>query len=318
MIHARALAALLLASAATLATAQTYPNKPVRMIIGFPAGGGSDVLYRKLAEPLRVRLGQPVVIENRPGAGAAIAAQAVVQSPADGYTLYGAGTSIAAFKIFNKDLTFDVQKNLVPITRVADTAYSIVINTKSPAKNLKEFVAWVKANPGKYNFGSPGGGVRLAMEMFLETTGMNMVHVQYKGEADYSTALFGDQVQLVFGSFSIYSANADKARIIAVSTGQRVSGVPDVPTVAESGYPSFVTGNWYGALAPAGTPRPIIQKLNADMVAVMNSEDVKQDISKWSQGTYFLTPSTPEEFAHFLDEEIKRLVGVAQRAKVES
>ncbi|HXC39132.1 MAG TPA: tripartite tricarboxylate transporter substrate-binding protein [Burkholderiales bacterium] len=316
----RGVLAALLCLTGFCANGQVYPNRPVRIVVGFPPGGGSDILYRKLAERLQPRIGQPVIVENRPGAGAAIAAQAVVQAPRDGYTVYGAGTSMATFQIFNKGLSFDVQKDLAPIGEVAETAYAVIVNTKSPAKNMAEFVAWVKANPGKYNYGSPGGAVRLAMELLRETAGLDMVHIQYKGAADYGTALLSDEVQLIFDAASPHKANveAGKERILAVTTASRLRGLPEVPTMAEAGFPSYVVVGWYGMLAPAGTPREVIQRLSTELGAIVNSAEYKEDTFKWTQGAYVPKFSTPDEFGRFIDSEIKRWAGVAERARVEN
>ena len=315
----RLLLALGALSAALPASAQTFPSRPVRIVVGFPAGGGSDIVYRKFADKVQGRLGQLVIIENRAGAGGVIAAQTVVSSPADGYTLYGAGTSMTTFRIYTKNLPFDVQKDLAPISLVAESVYAFITNPNVPAKNLKEFVAYAKANPGKLNYGSPGGAVRLGLEWMRNVSGIDMVHVQYKGAADYATALMADQVQLIIDGPGTHQANAaaGKVRILAVASAKRYPQMPDIPTAIESGLPGFIAGTSYALFAPAATPRDIITRLNRDTVATIHNEEFRKDMLGWSRGSYEPTASTPEELAKIVDTESRRWQDVARFANIQ-
>jgi tripartite-type tricarboxylate transporter receptor subunit TctC len=301
------------------AWSQAYPARPIRLIVGFPAGGGSDIIARKLAERLGPRMGQAVVVENRPGAGAAIAAQTVVQADPDGYTLYSAGGSMTAFRIFNREFTFDVRTALAPVGKFAEAVPALFTNAKTPAKTLPEFFAYAKSHPGQLNFGSPGGTQRLAMERLRMVEGVDMVHVQYKGSADYVVGLLSDQVQLIIDNPATQVSNMEtgKVRILAVTGKSRLPTLPNVPTADESGARGWSFVNWSGVLAPARTPRPVIERLAQDIKAVATSEEFKSDTLKWSSGAYQAAWSTPEEFGQQIASDMKEWEDIAKVVKVD-
>jgi tripartite-type tricarboxylate transporter receptor subunit TctC len=301
------------------AWSQNYPNRPVKLIVGFPAGGGSDLIARKLAERLSPRLGQPAVVENRPGAGAAIAAQSVVQSEPDGYTVYIAGGSMTAFKLFNPQLTFDVRTDLAPIGKFADSVAMLVVRADFPAKTMQEFIAYAKANPGKVNYGHPGGTVQLALEAIRLQQKIDMVGVQYKGAADYATALLGGQVHIIIDNPSTQAGNyeAGKVRYLAVTLKDQRSPIfPNVPYGGEAGLPGWYYANWNAALVPAKTPKAIIDRLAREISAIASSAEFKEDTLKWSRGGYQATTSTPEELGQAITAEMKMWEDVASAAKI--
>jgi tripartite-type tricarboxylate transporter receptor subunit TctC len=304
--------------AASEAAAQTYPTRPVRLVVGFAAGGGSDLLSRKLAERLQPRLGQPVVVENRPGAGAAIAAQAVAQAEPDGYTLYAAGGSVTVLRIFNKQLTLDVQKDLAPIAKYADTVAAIVSDARLPVKTLPELIAHARANPGKLNYGTASGSGQLALENLKRLAGVDMVHIQYKGASEYTTALLAGQIQMIIDSPASHIGNveAGKVRLLAISTRTRAAGFPSVPPVADT-LPAWEYGNWNAVLAPARTPRALIDRLSREIVAIASSEEFRNDLQSWSKGAYFAAPASADELGAQIARDMRMWEEIARAAKIE-
>jgi tripartite-type tricarboxylate transporter receptor subunit TctC len=296
---------------ATLAPAHAqsdYPNKPIRMIIGFPPGGSTDIIGRVVATKLGDRLGQKVVVENRAGAGGTIGADAAAKAAPDGYTLTIGTTSTHAVApgVYTK-LSYDPIKSFSPISLVAITPYLLVVNPKVEAQNLKEFVALAKREPGKMNFASAGNGstTHLSMEMLKGAAGIDLQHVPYKGNAQADLALIGNEVQALFGSMPalLQNAKAGKVRALAVGTAQRSPALPEVPTVAELGYPGFEATLWLGVFAPAGTPKPIIDRLNKTLLEIVATEDFKALMER--NGADPISNS-PEQFASMLRAELER------------
>jgi len=300
------------------AFAQSYPSRPIRIMVGFTAGGGTDIAARKLAERLQPLLGQAMIVENRPGAGGAIALQVTARADPDGYTL-GVGSSTAtAFKIFNKDVTLDLQRDLAPVGKYALGIGMLVVNTKLPVKTVPEFIAYAKANPGKVAYGSPGGTVWLALEAFKQQAGIDMLHVQYKGAADYATALLADQVQLILDNPSTQQGNVDagKVRFIAAVVKKRLATYPNIPTVGET-LPGWDYIIWNALFVPAKTPKAVIDRLTRDMKTVATSDEYKADTLKWSNGGYEADWGTPEDLEQDIARDTKRWADLARAAKVE-
>lgn len=285
-----------------------YPNKPIRMIVGFPPGGSTDIIGRVVATKLGDRLGQKIIVENRAGAGGTIGADAAAKAPADGYTLSIGTTSTHAVApgVYSK-LGYDPVKSFAPISLVAVTPYLLVINPKVEAQNLKEFVALAKREPGKMNFASAGNGstTHLAMEMLKGAAGIDLQHIPYKGNAQADLAVIGNEVQALFGSMPalLQNAKSGKVRALAVGTAQRSPALPDVPTVAELGYPGFEATLWLGVFAPAGTPKPIIDRLNKTLVEIAATEDFKSLMER--NGADPISNS-PEQFSAMLRAELER------------
>jgi len=277
----------LLASLPVAAFAQgaTYPNKPIRLIVAFPPAGSTDIVARLVGQKLSERLGQQVIIDNRGGAGGTIGTELAARANPDGYTLTMGTTSthVIAPAIF-PDVKYDPVKDFAPITLVASTPYLLVVHPGVKAKTLKEFIALVKSQPGKLNYASAGAGTttQIAMEMLKLAASIDIVHVPFKGNGPAGTATMGGQVQALFGSMPAVLPHAKAGRLnaIAVGTGKRSSALPQVPTVAESGFPGFEVSLWLGFFAPKGTPGPVLKKLYGELVAIAKSPEMKEPFER--------------------------------------
>jgi len=311
---------LALAIGATQVLAQQYPAKPVRLILPFPPGGSTDLLGRALAEKLGENLGQSVVPENRPGAGGNIGAEAAARSAPDGYTLVLCAPSLAISPSLYSKLNYDPQRDLVPVALVANIPNLFVLHPAVPARSLAELVQYARDNPGKLNFGTGGPGTsnQLAADMFRSLTKTNVVLVPYKGAETALLALLAGQVQMVVigPPAAAPHVRSGKLRALAVLAKERYPGMPDVPTAAESGMPEFEVDTWYGVLAPAGTPREIVARLNAELTRLMQSKEMRDRLA-----TMGIEPmaSTSAEFGEFLAAEIAKWAKVVKEsgAKVE-
>jgi tripartite-type tricarboxylate transporter receptor subunit TctC len=295
------------AAAAGLAHAQNYPDKPVRLLVPFPAASATDVVARTIGQKLSEKWHQPVVIENKPGAGGNLGTEIGAKSPADGYTILMGTVANAISASLYRKLTYDFIKDFEPVTLMAVTPLVLVANPKFPPNTLKEVVAYAKAHPGEVNFGSGGTGTsnHLAGEMLNTMAGIKMTHVPYKGTPAAYTDMLAGQVSLMFDNIVAVMPHikSGKLKPIAVSTAKRVPSLPNVPTVAESGFPGFEAVSWIGAVVPAGTPKEIINKLNTDFNAVMAMPDVKEKLA--ASGAE-LKGSTPEEFDAHIRKEIDK------------
>ena len=298
------------------AHAQTaWPAKPIRMIVGFAAGGSTDVTARIIAQALSERLGQPVVVENRGGAGSNIGAEAVAKADPDGYTLLMATSStFAANPNLYKSLPFDVQKDFAPITVTAFIPNLLVVNPSVPANNVADFITYLKANPDKLNFASAGNGTsqHLSGELFNSLAGVRMTHVAYRGGAPAVSDLLGGQVQVIFAPLVevIQQVRADKLKALGITTAKRSPLLPDVPTILES-LPGYEVALWNGLLAPAKTPPAIIDRINRATIEALRSPEVKAKLAE--QGSEPVG-NTPAEFKAFIESELvkwRRLVEIS-------
>ena len=313
------IAAVLLAAFAfaPAAGAQNYPVRPVRLVAPFAPGGGTDVNARILADPLGKALGQTVVVDNRPGAGSILGSDIVAKANPDGYTLLINSISITINPaVFNK-LPFSVTRDFSPISLVSDQPNIVVANLSLPAKSLMEFAKLAQSQPDKYTFGTPGAGtgIHLASELLLQKLNAKLLHVPYKGTGPALTALLSNEISVYLSTFAsaLPHVKANRMRAYAVTTAKRADPLPDVPTVAEAGVPGYDYATWYGMLAPAGTPRPIIAKLNQALVATLNSPEVRRLFV--TQGLNAL-PTTPEQFAKYIRSEMTKWEGAARSAKL--
>jgi tripartite-type tricarboxylate transporter receptor subunit TctC len=310
------LAILSLAILSAGAAAQdAWPSRPLRFILPFPPGGGTDILGRLIAERLSASLGQPVVTENRGGAGGNVGAEAAAHSAPDGYTILLAAPSLAISRTLYSKLNYDPVKDLTPISLVASVPNVMVTHPSVPARTLKEFIALAKARPGAMNFGSGGSGTsnHLAGELFNLAAGVKLVHVPYKGVNLAMQGVLAGEVQLVFIGIPVPAPHIKAGRLtaLAVLAPKRSPILPEVPTAAEAGLGEFDVTTWYGILAPAGTPRPIVTRLNAELVRIMHSPDLQERLA--ALATDPMT-STPEEFAAYLDREIAKWGDVVRKA----
>lgn len=285
--------------------AQAYPAKPIKLVIPFPPGGPLDLTGRAIGQKLQEAWGQPVVVENRPGAGGNIGADAVAKSAPDGYTLVMGALSTHAVNphLFAK-MPYDALKDFAPITLVAITPNVLVVNPAVPANSVQELVALARASPGKLSFasGSNGSAGHLAGELFKTLAGIDIVHVPYKGGAPAMQDLLGGQVQFMFDNLanSMAQMKAGKLKAFAVTTARRSALAPELPTMAEVGVTGFDISTWYGIMAPANTPSDIVRKLNAEIVKILGSEDMREKLKV--QGAE-PAPTSPEEFAAFIRAE---------------
>ncbi|TMH27594.1 MAG: tripartite tricarboxylate transporter substrate binding protein [Betaproteobacteria bacterium] len=313
----RAVTAVLLCLAG-LAQAQPYPVKPIHFIVPFPPGGGNDTVARAIAQQLGPDLGQPVVIDNRPGAGGSVGAELAAKSPPDGYTLFLAGVgSHAVNPNLHARLAYDPVRDFTPITLVATAPSVLVVNPAVPARTIAEFTAYARANPGKLNYASNGNGsaAQLAAAMYESMANVRMVHVPYKGIAPALTDLLSGEVQLMFGTVValVPHIQAGKLRALAVTSRKRSALLPEVPSLAESGLPDYEAGSWYGVMAPAGTPREIVERLHGAIARALKQPDVAQRLA--AEGAIVIG-STPAEFGAHIKAELARVGNVVRGAGI--
>ena len=310
--------AALLVCLPLIAFGQDWPSRPIRFILPFPPGGGTDILGRLIAERLSANLGQPVVTENRGGAGGNVGAEAAARSAPDGYTIVLVAPSLAISPTLYSKLNYDPVKDFAPVSLVA-TVPNVMITQPSLPGQLTEFIAFAKAKPGALNFGSGGAGTsnHLAGELFNIVTGAKLVHIPYKGVNLAMQDVLAGNVHLVFIGIPAAAPHikAGRLRALAVVAPQRSSALPEVPTVAEAGLRDFEVTTWYGVLAPAGTPRNVVNRLNGELVKIMHSAELKEKLA--ATGTDPLT-STPEEFAAYIQREIAKWGEVIRKAGVKA
>jgi tripartite-type tricarboxylate transporter receptor subunit TctC len=299
--------------AAAGAGAQSYPSKPVHIIVPYGTGGPADIYARFLGSKLQEALGQPFVIEDRPGAGSIVGTDAVAKSAPDGYTLLMMSNTHTVNETLIPKKPFDLMRDLAPITGVNYSDLLMVIHPSVPASNLKEFIAYAKANPGKLNYASSGNGTpyHMAGELFKAMAGVDLVHIPHKGSDQARAAILGGQVQMMFDAVPTMAANAaaGKVKALATSGSKRSPVTPNIPTLSEAGLPGYESGIWLGVMAPAGTPRPVLEQLNTAINKVVNAEDVKTTWAK--QGAYPMGMSI-EQFDKFLRDEIVKWAKVVK------
>lgn len=307
--------ALLVAGAAA---AQQYPTKPVRIVVGFAPGGGSDFIARVIANKLTERLGSQVIVENRPGAGSVLGSEMVVKSPPDGYTLLLSPASYTVNPSVYK-LSFDALNDITPIVQLSRGPYVVAVHPSVPARTLQELVALAKREPDKLAYASSGNGshVHVASEYFMYTAGIKVTHVPYKGTGPALNDTIAGTTQLIFGSVAtaLQHVKSGRLRALAVTTPKRIAAASDVPTVAESGFPTYEVTNWHGLVGPRGLPRDIVARLNKETNEALKSKDVEKILA--SDG---LEPAggSPEELAAIIKTEIGRWGQVVKRAGVKA
>lgn len=302
-----------LAVAAQVASAQGFPSKPIRMVVAFPPGGSTDLAARALGEKLAAVFGQPVIVDNKPGASGNIGAEFVAKSAPDGHTLLMAATSFATAPAFFPKLGWDPVKDFAPVSMVATVPIIVVVHPSVQANNARELIAYSKANPGKLNLASPGAATltRLSGEMFKQAAGVDWVTVHYKGGPPAVADLLGGQSQVMFANISdvISQVKAGRLRAIAVTTAKRSAVAPELPTLAESGLPGFDASTWQAIFAPAGTPREVVQRLNSEIGKAMAAQEMKDKFLGF--GTDAAT-GTPEELGRFLASEVTKITKIAR------
>jgi tripartite-type tricarboxylate transporter receptor subunit TctC len=313
------LVALLASATAAIAQPAAYPTKPIRIVVAYTPAGATDILARTIGQKLNEAWGQAVIIDNRPGANGNIGTEYAAKATPDGYTLLmvTAGTHGINPGLYRK-LGFDAVKDFAPVSLVAMVPNVFVVNNAVPSKDLKEFIAYARANQGKLNYGSPGNGstAHLSMELFKSMTGIQMVHVPYKGSAGVLADLIGGQIVVTMDNMPPYvpQVKAGKIRALAVSPVRRSPALPDVPTVAEAGVPSYDSGAWFGLVAPANTPKDLVAKLSRETARILKLPDVSArlaDLGAESVG------STPEQFSAHIKAEIAKWAKVIRDANVE-
>ena len=317
-MFARFLAAASIAFAAAHAPAQQYPTKPVRIIVPFAPGGGSDFTARLMAQKLTERYGQSFIVENRAGAGGNLGAELAVKAPPDGYTLLLISASYTVNPSVYK-LSFDPIKDITPIIQLSGGPYVVAVHPSVPAKTLAELVNYARAQPEKLAFGSSGNGsvMHVSTAYFLDSAKIKVLHVPYKGTGPALQDTIGGQVQLIFGAVptTLPHVKAGKLRALAVTTQKRIAAAPEIPTIAEQGYPDYEVTNWHGLVAPRGVPREIVEQLNGDINSMLGSEDFKKVLA--NDG---LEPAggPSSRFAEILARETARWAKVVQQAGIKA
>lgn len=300
-----------------LAAEGAYPDKPIRVIVGFPPSGSADIFARLVGHKLTEAWGQQVVVDNRPGAGSTIGSEIVANATPDGYTLMVVSASYATSAGLYRDIKYDPVKSFTPITLISSTPNLLLVQPSFPAKSARELIAMAKASPGKFTLGSSGTGsiTHLTGELFASMARLKFLNVPYKGGSPSLTALMGGQINLLFLSLpaSLGQIKAGRVRVLAVSSAKRSAVLPNVPTIAESGVPGYEATNWFGMLAPAGVPKNIVTKLNKEVVEILGAPDVAKVIA--AQGAE-AEANTPEAFAAYLKSEIAKWTKVIRDAKV--
>jgi tripartite-type tricarboxylate transporter receptor subunit TctC len=300
------------------AAAQSWPSRPLRYIVPFPPGAFNDTLARTLAAELPKTLGQPVVVENRPGGNTIIGTEVAVKSPPDGYTLYGAALPFSVIQSLYKT-SFDVTKDFAPITLAGVTPNLLVAHPAAPVNSVKELIAYARANPGKLNYASTGNGTsnHLSFELFKAMTQTSVTHVPYKGSAPAVTDLIAGEVQVMFDNTPnvLPHVRAGKLKALAVSSKARTALAPEVPSVDEAGVPGYDVTVWFGVLTVAGTPGDVVQRLNAEMVRILTSTEVKE---RFARIGVEVVAGSPEHFSAFLKSEVERWAKVVRDANIKA
>lgn len=317
--HSALVIAALFAAAPAFAApfAAQYPERPIRMIVPFAPGGGSDISARTMSEELGRVLGTTIVIDNRPGAGSVLGTDLATQATADGYTTLLGNISMAFNAALYKKLPYNALRDLAPISLATEQPNIIVVHPSLPAKTLQEFVALAKSQPGKLTYGSAGlgSGTHLAMEMLMMSQKIKLIHVPYKGTGPAVAALLGNETNAFMSTFAsaLPHVKANRLRALAVTTKKRAATLPEVPTVEESGVPGFEYATWYGVLAPAATPKPIIEKLNKAIVGVLSNPAMQERYAK--QGVAAI-PTSSAEFSKLFKNETEKWAKVVREAKI--
>lgn len=306
----------ILLSFASLAAAQAWPSKPIKYIVPFAPGGTTDILARTIGDKLSVVLGQPVVIENKPGAGGGVGAEATAKAAPDGYTIMGGTISTHAINAsLYSNLPYDPVRDFVPITLIARVPNMLVINPAIPAKDVKELIALMKARPGTFTFASSGNGTsqHLSGELFKSMAGVEMQHIPYKGSPPALQDVMGGQVSMTFDNITTAwpLTKGGKLRALAVTTAKRSPIAPDVPTLAEAGLVGYEIGSWQGVFAPAGTPSAIVRRLNAEIVKIINAPDVQEKLLGLGAEP---VANTSEEFATMVKAEVVKWGDVVRKS----
>lgn len=310
------LAATLGALPALPAMAQTYPSRPLRLVVPFPPGGSTDIVARLVAQKLGEALGQPMIVDNRAGAGGMIGAENVAKSPADGYSLLLASSGpIVIVPALQPKLGYDSVRDFAPISIIATIPTMLVVNEKVPARSVSELIALAKARPGQLNFASTGVGAtpHLAGEVFKSMAGVDIGHVPYKGSAPALTDLMGGQVDMMFEQIPavLPHVQSGKLRALAVGSARRVAALPDLPTISESGLSGFDVVSWFGIMAPAGTPAPIVARLHAELAKIMRMPDVSEKLASLGAEPQ---ASTPQAFGQTIVAELPKWAEIIRKS----
>ena len=304
---------------ASQALAQDYPARPIRLIVPYPPGGGNDTLGRLVAQRLSSALGQQVFVDNRPGAGGNLGTEQAAHAKPDGYTLTLGFVANFAMTPHLGKVNYDALKDFAPISMVAQGYQILVVTPAFPAQSVPELVTLAKSRPGTLNFASGGNGspLHLVAELFKISAGIDMVHIPYKGSNPAAAAVIAGETQMVFGGVvsSLSFIRAGRLRALAVTSPRRIEALPDTPTLVELGYPGVEASSWYGLFAPAGTPAPIIQRLNREMVALGKNPEHREQLSRQGQEA---VSSTPEELGHYVKNESDKWAHVIKTAHIEA
>jgi tripartite-type tricarboxylate transporter receptor subunit TctC len=301
----------------SIAQGQTYPDKPIRLIVPFAPGGGADFFARPMSTKLGESLGQAIVVDNRGGANGAIGAEAVMNSPADGYTLlFGSAGVLTIGPAVNPNLKYS-QKDFAPVALIVDSPFSLIIHPSVGAKNLKDLVTYARNNPGKLSYGSSGigGAPHLAGELFDNIAKTKSVHVAYKGVGPMVTDLLAGRIQMTFIGINVVQQHvaAGKLAVLATTGGKRSPLAPDLPTMSEAGLPGFAAGTWYGVLGPAGTPRAVVTRMNGEINRVFTQPDMKELLSRTGAEPAGMSP---EQFSGFMKTELDKWSRVVKAANI--
>jgi len=310
-----AMLALLLAIGSGAAFAQAYPSKPVRIVVGFTPGGATDVVARTISQKLGEALGQPVVVDNRPGAASNIGAELVAKTPRDGHTLFLGTVSTSINPSLYKKLAYDPLVDFTPVTQVTGTPFLFVVHPSLPARSVKEFITFARTRPGQLNYGSAGSGsgAHLFVAMFGSMAQLDLVHVPYKGSVPATTAMLSGETIFMFDNIvtTLPLARAGRMRALAVTTATRSAAAPDMPTISEAGVPGYDANAWFGVFAPAGTPQAIVDRLNAEIVKVVQLPDTRQRFLALGAEP---VGSTAAQFGTFFRNEVAKWAKVVRES----